>query len=94
MSNLVHTDLRGGVAVVTVDNPPVNALSPSVWAAIDDAMFHADTIGLPVVLRRVEVFRARLGDHWKPARLLARLAAEGRGFYDSPSPGHPTLSPP
>lgn len=148
MSNLVHTGLQDGVAVVTIDNPPVNALSPAVWAAIDDVfgrtaatgraavaaaargqlatrlaapaaaldaieaaitmsfdddshgfgfprhrggpMFYADTIGLPVVLRRVEAFRARLGDHWKPAPLLARLAAEGRGFHDSPSPVNPS----
>jgi hypothetical protein len=64
MSNLVHTGLQDGVAVLTI---------------------YADTIGQPVVLRRVEDYRARLGDHWKPAPLLARLAAEGRGFYDSPS---------
>ncbi|HEY0478461.1 MAG TPA: 3-hydroxyacyl-CoA dehydrogenase NAD-binding domain-containing protein [Kofleriaceae bacterium] len=47
-------------------------------------MFHADTIGLPTVLRRVEDYRLQLGDHWKPAPLLVRLAAEGRGFHDSP----------
>jgi 3-hydroxyacyl-CoA dehydrogenase len=49
-------------------------------------MFYADTVGLPAVLRRVEDYRAALGDYWKPAPLLARLAAEGRGFHDSPTP--------
>ena len=44
-------------------------------------MFYADTIGLPTVLARVEDYRARLGDHWQPAPLLARLAGEGRGFH-------------
>lgn len=48
-------------------------------------MFHADAIGLPVVLARVEEYRRRLGDHWKPAPLLARLVAEGRGFHDDPA---------
>jgi 3-hydroxyacyl-CoA dehydrogenase len=45
-------------------------------------MFYADTVGLPTVLRQVEDYRARLGDHWKPAPLLIRLAGEGRGFHD------------
>ncbi|HET9627651.1 MAG TPA: 3-hydroxyacyl-CoA dehydrogenase NAD-binding domain-containing protein [Kofleriaceae bacterium] len=45
-------------------------------------MFYADTVGLPTVLARVEDYRARLGDHWKPAPLLIRLAREGRGFHD------------
>src|SRR4029077_16716443 len=47
-------------------------------------MFHADTIGLPVVLARVLDYRRRFGDYWQPAHLLSRLAAEGRGFHDSP----------
>jgi 3-hydroxyacyl-CoA dehydrogenase len=53
-------------------------------------MFYADTVGLPAVLRRVEDYRARLGDHWRPAPLLARLAAEGRGFHDATHPGGPS----
>ena len=46
-------------------------------------MFYADTIGLPTVLRRVQQYREQFGDHWQPAPLLGRLAAEGRGFHDS-----------
>ncbi len=49
-------------------------------------MFYADTIGLPTVLRRVQDYRAQYGDYWQPAPLLVRLAAEGRGFHDSPKP--------
>jgi 3-hydroxyacyl-CoA dehydrogenase len=49
-------------------------------------MCYADTLGLPAVLRRVEDYRARFGDYWQPAPLLARLAAEGRGFHDSTTP--------
>ncbi len=44
-------------------------------------MFYADTVGLPVVLARVREYRARFGEYWKPAPLLERLVAEGRGFY-------------
>jgi 3-hydroxyacyl-CoA dehydrogenase len=50
-------------------------------------MFYADTVGLPIVLRRVKEYRARFGDYWRPAPLLERLVAEGRGFY-SPAPVH------
>jgi 3-hydroxyacyl-CoA dehydrogenase len=35
---LVRTELEDGVAVLTIDNPPVNALSAEVWAAIDGAV--------------------------------------------------------
>jgi 3-hydroxyacyl-CoA dehydrogenase len=40
-------------------------------------MFHASRIGLAVVARRMKEFG------WKPARLVARLAAEGKSFDDA-----------
>ena len=44
-------------------------------------MFYADTVGLANVLGTIEKFaRGRHGEAWKPAPLLARLAAEGKGF--------------
>ena len=44
-------------------------------------MFYADTVGLVNVLGAIEQFaKGRHGDAWKPAPLLARLAAEGKGF--------------
>lgn len=43
-------------------------------------MFYADTVGLPKVLDRVKQYRGQFGDHWKPAALLEKLAAEGKGF--------------
>jgi 3-hydroxyacyl-CoA dehydrogenase len=44
-------------------------------------MFYADTVGLPSVLAAIERFAAgRNGDAWRPAPLLAQLAAAGRGF--------------
>jgi len=45
-------------------------------------MFYAETVGLKTVLSRVEEYRARLGDYWEPAPLLARMVAEGKSFYD------------
>jgi 3-hydroxyacyl-CoA dehydrogenase len=44
-------------------------------------MFYADTVGLDIVLKRINEYRARFGDYWEPAPLLRRLVAEGRGFY-------------
>src|SRR5438874_9165159 len=41
MSDPVRYELRDGVAVVTIDNPPVNALSPAVWERIDEAVARA-----------------------------------------------------
>ncbi len=50
-------------------------------------LFHADTIGLPIVLQRINEYRKQFGDYWKPAALLEKLADEGRGFYETPSVG-------
>jgi 3-hydroxyacyl-CoA dehydrogenase len=43
-------------------------------------MFAAEQIGLDRVYAEIEEFRRAFGDHWRPSRLLARLAQEGRGF--------------
>ncbi len=44
-------------------------------------MFYADTVGLQNVVMAMEKYaRGRHGDAWKPAPLLARLAAEGKTF--------------
>jgi 3-hydroxyacyl-CoA dehydrogenase len=43
-------------------------------------MFYASSIGLRTVLDRVNEYRARFGDYWRPAPLLERLAAEGERF--------------
>jgi 3-hydroxyacyl-CoA dehydrogenase len=45
-------------------------------------MFYADTIGLGTVLVRLKDLEGKLGAEFKPAALLARLAAEGRRFQD------------
>jgi 3-hydroxyacyl-CoA dehydrogenase len=42
-------------------------------------MFYAETIGFDAVLARVNEYRARFGEYWRPAPLLEQLAAaEGR----------------
>ena len=45
-------------------------------------MYYADTIGLETVLQRVEAYRARFGDYWKPAPLLEKLVAAGGSFAE------------
>ncbi len=43
-------------------------------------MMSADLIGLPKVLEAVKGYEQRVGKWWKPAALLEKLAAEGKGF--------------
>ena len=66
----------------------------AVWTAgygfprhLGGPMFHADTLGLPVVLERIQHYHARLGHYWSPSDLLVRLAREGGSFeaYDAAS---------
>ncbi len=41
MSDLIKYEIKDGVAVLTIDNPPVNALSPAVWEGIEAAVLRA-----------------------------------------------------
>ena len=43
-------------------------------------MFYADTVGPKTVLETLREYQAKLGDDFKPAALLERIAAEGKGF--------------
>src|SRR5688572_18796376 len=45
MSEFVHYNVQDRVAVLTIDNPPVNALGQGVWEAVDDAVARAGTDG-------------------------------------------------
>jgi 3-hydroxyacyl-CoA dehydrogenase len=46
-------------------------------------MFYADTVGLDKVLASIEKFsKGYMGDVWKPAPILVKLAKEGRKFND------------
>jgi 3-hydroxyacyl-CoA dehydrogenase len=52
MAELVRYEVKDGVAVVTIDNPPVNALAPEVWTQIDEAVkrANADSAAEAIVL--------------------------------------------
>ncbi|MBS0578087.1 MAG: enoyl-CoA hydratase/isomerase family protein [Proteobacteria bacterium] len=46
-------------------------------------MYYADQVGLPTVHERLLHYAAQVGpEYFTPAPLLARLAGEGRGFYE------------
>jgi len=42
MGELVRYNITDGVAVITIDNPPVNALSAPVWEGLDEAVARAN----------------------------------------------------
>jgi len=42
MADVLHYQVRDGVAVITIDNPPVNALSPAVWERLDELVARAN----------------------------------------------------
>ena len=42
MADLLRYDIKDGVAVITIDNPPVNALSPAVWEGLDAMVARAN----------------------------------------------------
>src|SRR5262245_54850713 len=42
MPDLIRYSVHDRVAAITVDNPPVNALSPAVWTGIDEAVARAN----------------------------------------------------
>jgi 3-hydroxyacyl-CoA dehydrogenase len=46
-------------------------------------MFWADQVGLKTIRDRMSEWQRQHGDVWKPAGLLERLAAEGKGFTGS-----------
>jgi 3-hydroxyacyl-CoA dehydrogenase len=52
MPDLVRYEVKDGVAVITIDNPPVNALSPDVWTGIEAlvARANADASASAIVL--------------------------------------------
>jgi len=43
-------------------------------------MYYGDAIGLHKVVDQLKAMQTQLGDHFKPAALLERLAAEGKSF--------------
>ena len=45
-------------------------------------MWFGDQVGLPKILAKMKEFQATMGDQFKPAPLLEKLVAEGKGFKD------------
>jgi len=45
-------------------------------------MYYADQMGLKTVVEKLKAYEAKLGPEFKPAPLLEKLAAEGKGFAD------------
>jgi 3-hydroxyacyl-CoA dehydrogenase len=45
-------------------------------------MFYGDQVGLDKVLAKMQEFQAKMGDDFKPATLLEKLAADGKKFAD------------
>ena len=45
-------------------------------------MFYADSIGLPKILDRLRELQKKYGDAFKPAPLIEKLVAAGKGFKD------------
>jgi 3-hydroxyacyl-CoA dehydrogenase len=46
-------------------------------------MWYGDQVGLPKVLAKMKEFQAQMGDQFKPAALLEKLAGEGKRFQDA-----------
>jgi 3-hydroxyacyl-CoA dehydrogenase len=47
MADLIRYEIKDRVAVLTIDNPPVNALSPAVWTGLDEAVARATATPTP-----------------------------------------------
>jgi 3-hydroxyacyl-CoA dehydrogenase len=74
--------LEEGVAARPVDIDMVWLHGYGFPAWRGGPMFHAQQVGLPVVLRAIGQWREQVGaEFWTPAPLLRRMVAEGRGFY-------------
>jgi len=72
MSQIVTLERRGDIDVITIDNPPVNAFSHAVRAALMDAIVEADASdSLVIVLRcagRTYVAGADITEFGKPPK--------------------------
>ncbi len=72
MSQIVALERRGDIDVITIDNPPVNAFSHAVRAALMDAIVEADASdSLAIVLRcagRTYVAGADITEFGKPPK--------------------------
>jgi 3-hydroxyacyl-CoA dehydrogenase len=75
--------LEDGIALRSVDIDITYVYGYGFPAWRGGPMFHADTVGLPNVMMRIEEFERKHGsDLWTPAPLLKRLAEVGETFAD------------
>ncbi len=75
--------LEEGIALRASDIDMVYLTGYGFPAYRGGPMFYADTVGLPKVLASIEKFqKGYMGEVWKPAPLLVKLAKEGRRFND------------
>jgi 3-hydroxyacyl-CoA dehydrogenase len=73
--------LEEGIALRASDIDMVYLTGYGFPAYRGGPMFYADTVGLPKVLASIEKFqKGYMGEVWKPAPLLVKLAKEGRKF--------------
>ena len=73
--------LEEGIALRASDVDMVYLTGYGFPAYRGGPMFYADTVGLPKVLAAIEGFqKGYMGEVWKPAPLLVKLAKEGRTF--------------
>jgi 3-hydroxyacyl-CoA dehydrogenase len=73
--------LEEGIALRASDIDMVYLTGYGFPAYRGGPMFYADTVGLPKVLAAIEGFqKGYMGEAWKPAPLLVKLAKEGRRF--------------
>ena len=74
--------LEEGIALRPVDIDIVYLYGYGFPAYKGGPMWYADWVGLQSVYERILEFEAQHGYWWKPAPLLARLAAERKTFSD------------
>jgi 3-hydroxyacyl-CoA dehydrogenase len=73
--------LEEGIALRASDIDMVYLTGYGFPAYRGGPMFYADTVGLPKVLAAIEGFqKGYMGEVWKPAPLLVKLAKEGKRF--------------
>jgi len=74
--------LEEGIAARSSDIDVIYVAGYGFPAARGGPMYWADAVGLKKVDADIRKLAHDFGGHWKPSSLLARLAAEGRGFAD------------
>ncbi len=70
----------GAQRAADIDVIYINGYGFPAWRG--GPMFYADTVGLRRIYERICLFEKELGQRWKPAPLLQRLAAEGKSFRE------------